>query len=154
MHRSGSYTLACRYTKLWHRTLKRRQIKKNTYLEYITWIVTHTLRILPKPVATYEGLLRFIANMHHMYLQAMKEPTQQWMQMSYSVKAKEVGPKITEWYKEMNKGDHCWVCFIVISLGKVFHFSSFFMFPCFMSIVGWFFDTWFLPMILYFQLMK
>jgi hypothetical protein len=50
MHTSGSHTLARRYTNLWHTTLKRRQIETNivffTYLDYITWIVTHTPHIL------------------------------------------------------------------------------------------------------------
>jgi len=44
--------------------------------------------------------------MHHMYLQAMKETTQQWTQMSYKVTTKEVSPKLKKWYKEIKKGTH------------------------------------------------
>jgi hypothetical protein len=45
--------------------------------------------------------------MHHMYVQAAKDPTQQWTQMSYRVTTEEVGPKLTDWVQGDEQG-HPW----------------------------------------------
>jgi hypothetical protein len=98
---SGRGNLARRYANLWHTMIKRRQNDTNAtfyvYLENITHLVAHTSCISTETVETYKDITHFKVGMHHMYVQAKKDPTRQWFPTSYRLTIEDVCLIVNDW---------------------------------------------------------
>jgi hypothetical protein len=96
--------LAARYVNLWHTVHKERQLDNNimfyVYKEVIQMSIQNTPCILPQVVEAYKGIACFKDGRHHMYIQAKKDPEQQWLSCRYKLTEVDVGQIIEDWEDE------------------------------------------------------
>jgi hypothetical protein len=69
-------------------------------LQLVTTIVETTPCISEEKVTTYKDITLFRANMHHLYVQAKKDPAWQWFPTSYRLTTEDVNLIITDWEEE------------------------------------------------------
>jgi len=86
---------------LWHTAHKERQLDNNIHLyiykESIREIIQRNPLIPPKVVEAYSLATRFKAGHHHMYIQAKKDPSQEWFPTRYQVTKEEMGHIMEDW---------------------------------------------------------
>jgi hypothetical protein len=87
--------LAARYHNLWNSTHKVQHLDNNVdfyiYNEMIQKSIQSMLHVPPQMVEAYKPVVRFKAGRHHMYVQAKKDPNQQWFPTWYKLTEEEMG---------------------------------------------------------------
>lgn len=67
------------------------------YKETIRDNIERTSNIPPQVVEAYKAVVHFKAGCHHMYVQAKKDPDQQWLPTQYKLKEEEMGHIMVDW---------------------------------------------------------
>jgi len=66
-------------------------------LEEIKQHITNVWCIPMGVVQESEGIARFKASMHHMWIQAARDPKKEWLEMQYCVTREEIDWIVKEW---------------------------------------------------------
>jgi hypothetical protein len=72
---------------------KRRSGNVGTFAWYLNDIqdnIANTWRITLEVVTQYQGIANFRATCHNMWIQACRDPTKEWLQLHFCIKAEEV----------------------------------------------------------------
>ena len=67
------------------------------YINEIQEKITETWRISPKLVKENEGIEKFKASRHNIWIQARRDPKKKWLKMHYCITKEEVQWVIWEW---------------------------------------------------------
>jgi hypothetical protein len=59
--------------------------------------IANTWRITPEVVAQYQGIANFKVTRHTMWIQAQKDPNNQWLQLRYCIKEEDIEMAIKDW---------------------------------------------------------
>jgi hypothetical protein len=62
--------------------------------------IANTWRITPEVVAQYQGIANFKVTRHTVWIQARKDPENQWLQLRYCVKEEDVEMAIKDWHDD------------------------------------------------------
>jgi hypothetical protein len=62
--------------------------------------IANTWRITPEVVAHYQGIANFKATRHAMWIQARKDPDNQWLQLRYCIMEGDIQMAIKDWEDE------------------------------------------------------
>jgi hypothetical protein len=62
--------------------------------------IANTWRITPEVVAHYQGIANFKATRHAMWIQARKDPDNQWLQLCYCIMEGDIQMAIKDWEDE------------------------------------------------------
>jgi hypothetical protein len=86
--------LAAKYQNLWHMKNKARQLDNKIefylYKEMIRECIQDTPRIFPQLVGAYKPIARFMADHHHMYMQAKKYLREEWIKSNYKITEEDI----------------------------------------------------------------
>jgi hypothetical protein len=59
--------------------------------------IANTWRVTPEMVAQYQGIANFKVTRHAMWIQAWKDPDNQWLQLCYCIKEEDIEMAIKDW---------------------------------------------------------
>jgi hypothetical protein len=92
---------AVRYKTLWQAKDNKNQQENNTvfsmFLEDMQQKTTNVWRIPIEVVQENEGISRFKASKHHMWIQATRDPKKKWLEMQYCISREEVDWIVKDW---------------------------------------------------------
>jgi hypothetical protein len=98
--------------KVWHNPLhvslkhnrpKGKEINNDVFTLYLTEIqnrLADTWRISPEIVQEFGQIENFQASHHSMWLQEKRDPTKEWLQLSYCVMMQDIQMEVKEWPEE------------------------------------------------------
>jgi hypothetical protein len=67
------------------------------YLKDIQDIIANTWRVTPEAITQYQGISNFKATRHVIWIQAQKDPENQWLQLRYYIMEADIEMTINDW---------------------------------------------------------
>jgi hypothetical protein len=82
---------------------KKKSVNAGMFVGYYNELqesISNTWRITPEVVAQYHGITKFKSSRHTMWIQAWKDPKNQWLQLQYCINEEDIEMAIRDRHEE------------------------------------------------------